>query len=169
MSEVQTSCHDICFEGGRARARFRRDLDHSPEAVWAALTEPGRICDWLAPGRIDLSPGGTVRLDFGDSGIVIDSTVSALKPGEVLEYSWSSPGQPLRPLRWTLAPRPGGCSLGLELSEPDDEDIARSCAGFDAHLDMLEAALEGAAIRFPFPRFVAYREAYKALAAAARG
>ena len=169
MTEVQTSCHDIRFGDGRARARFTRDLDHPPEAVWAVLTEPGRICDWLAPGSIELSPGGAVRLDFGDSGIVIDSKVSDIRPGEVLEYSWSSPGQPLRPLRWTITPRAGGSTLALELSEPEGEDIARSCAGFDAHLDMLEAALEGAAIRFPFPQFVAYREAYKALAAAARG
>lgn len=169
MSEVQTSCREIRFAEGRARARFIRHLDHSPEAVWAVLTEPGRICDWLAPGRIELKPGGAVRLDFADSGIIIDSTVSELKPGEVLEYSWSQPGQPLRPLRWTVTARPGGTTLGLELSEPDDEDVARSCAGFDAHLDMLEAALEGVAIRFPFPRFLAYREAYKGLAAAARG
>lgn len=169
MSGVQTSCQEIRFAGGRAMARFVRDLDHSPEAVWAVLTEPGRICDWLAPGRIDLAPGGAVRLDFAESGIVIDSTVSDLKPGEVLEYSWSHPGQPLRPLRWTVKARPGGATLTLELSEPDDEDIARSCAGFDAHLDMLEAVLEGAAIRFPFPQFLAYREAYKPLAAAARG
>lgn len=168
MSDVHTSCQEIRFAEGRAHARFRRDIDHSPETVWAALTEPGRICDWLAPGRIELVPGGAVRLDFGDSGIVIDSTVSDLKPGEVLEYSWSGPGQPQRPLRWTVSPRPGGATLELELSEPDDEDIARSCAGFDAHLDMLEAALEGAAIRFPFPQFVAYREAYKGMAAAGR-
>jgi hypothetical protein len=44
---------------------------------------------------------------------------------------------------------------------PEGEDIAKACAGFEAHLDMLAAALEGVPIRFPFDRYIAARHAYQ--------
>jgi hypothetical protein len=50
----------------------------------------------------------------------------------------------------------------LTLRIPDNEDIARTCAGWDAHLEMLAAAMEGVPIKFPFERFKAAREAYRA-------
>ena len=43
---------------------------------------------------------------------------------------------------------------------PTGEDLAKACAGFDAHLDMLAAALEGVSIKFPFDVFVQARKAY---------
>jgi len=49
---------------------------------------------------------------------------------------------------------------------PQTEDIARTCAGWEAHLMMLLAAIEGVPIKFPFERFKSTREAYKAKAAA---
>ena len=57
----------------------------------------------------------------------------------------------------------GAASLeGLTLTLPASEDVARSCAGWEAHLEMLAAALEGVPIKFPFESFKAAREAYKA-------
>jgi hypothetical protein len=51
--------------------------------------------------------------------------------------------------------------LTLTVRLPADEDIAKACAGFEAHLDMLAAALEGVPIPFPFERYLAARRAYK--------
>jgi hypothetical protein len=45
---------------------------------------------------------------------------------------------------------------------PENEDIARACAGWEAHLMMLLAAIEGVPMKFPFERFKSTREAYKA-------
>ena len=101
-----------------------------------------------------------------DSGIVIDSKVSAFDPPRLLEYSWSGPGEPERPLRWELEPEDGGTRLALTVSILDNEDIARTCAGWEAHLMMLHAALEGVPMKFPFDRFKATREQYKAMVAA---
>jgi hypothetical protein len=53
--------------------------------------------------------------------------------------------------------------LILELRTPDDEDIARSCAGWEAHLMMLLAAIEGVPIKFPFERFQATRADYDSM------
>ena len=141
-------------------ARLQRELDHPPAAIWAMLTEPGRFVDWLAPGEIELREGGAAKLNFVDSGIVIDSAVTAFEPERVLEYSWSGPGEPSRPLRFEIDPTATGCRLTMILGTPLDEDIARSCAGWEAHLMMLLAALEGVPIKFPFERFQSTREDY---------
>lgn len=145
------------FEG-----RLTRQFEHDTAAVWRMLTEPQAMAQWLAPGSIELRAGGTVRIDFADSGTVIDSQVTALEPGLVLAYSWSSGSEPERPMRWELAPAGAGTTLTLTLQIPAGEDAAKACAGFEGHLDMLAAALEGVPIKFPFQRFLQARGEYSA-------
>lgn len=137
-----------CYE-----ARLERFLAHDQSVVWAMLTEPERIMEWLAPGEIELRKGGAVKLNFTDSGTVIDSKVSEFEPPSLLEYSWNSPSEPTRPVRWETAPVTGGTRLTLTLQIAENEDIARSCAGWEAHLMMLSEAIEGVPIKFPFERF----------------
>jgi uncharacterized protein YndB with AHSA1/START domain len=153
---------DIEIIGEEAVARLVRTFDHPPQMVWGALTHSQRLVEWLAPGTIAQALGGAVKLDFVDSGIVIDSRVSAFVPGRLIEYSWSGPNEPLRPVRWEIEAAGCGTRLTLTLTLPASEDVARSCAGWEAHLEMLAAALEGVPIKFPFERFKASREAYKA-------
>jgi uncharacterized protein YndB with AHSA1/START domain len=156
----------IRWEGG-FEARLIREIDHDRQTVWAMLTEAGRFVDWLAPGHIEPRQGGSAQLDFVDSGIVINSVVTAFDAPRLLQYSWSGPGEPERPVRWELAESGAGTRLTLTLRLPEDEDVARSCAGWEAHLMMLLAALEGVPIKFPFLRFKETREAYKQQLAAA--
>ena len=148
--------------GGEIQAIMTRSFEHSPATVWAMLTDPARLPLWLAPGEIELRLGGAARLDFVDSGTVIDSHVTALVPGSLLEYSWSGPGEPARPVRWELTPENGGAQLTLTVRTPEGEDAGRACAGWEAHLEMLAAALEGVPIKFPFETFKAARDAYRA-------
>ena len=143
-----------------------RDYPYPVPVVWRALTDPAMLAQWLAPGGIELKLGGAARLDFADSGTVIDSRVSALEPGHVLEYSWSGPDEPLRPVRWELAADGEATALSLIQKTPAAEDPGRACAGWEAHLEMLQAALEGVPIKFPFERFKAARDAYRPLVAA---
>jgi uncharacterized protein YndB with AHSA1/START domain len=148
-------------DGQTVRARLHLMLDNHLDEVWAALTRADQLVQWLAPGDIELCVGGRARLNFTDSGIVIDSTVSAIKSPNLLEYSWSGPGEPVRPVRWELEPVGAAVGLTLTLGVPADEDAGRSAAGWAAHLDMLAAALAGVPIKFPFELFKAAREAYR--------
>ena len=161
--EEQVELGTIKRANGRCEARLERFLEHDQAAVWAMLTDPGRLPEWLAPGELALQKGGPAKLNFPESGTVIDSTVSAVDPPRMIEYSWSGPGEPLRPVRWEADAVSGGTRLVLTLSVPESEDIARSCAGWEAHLQMLLAAIEGVPIKFPFDRFKATREQYKGL------
>lgn len=153
---------------GNLGGRLERTIEHDQQAVWSMLTAPGHLAQWLAPGTIELRLGGAARLNFIDSGTVIDSIVTAFDAPRLIEYSWSSPGEPLRPVRWATRVVDVGTHLSLSVSVPQNEDIARACAGWEAHLMMLLAAIEGVLIKFPFERFQTTREAYKARVALLR-
>jgi uncharacterized protein YndB with AHSA1/START domain len=148
-------------DGDVVQARLSRVIDDSLDRVWAALTEPEELVRWLAPGEIELREGGSAKLNFTDSGITIDSKVTDIDPLCVLEYSWSGPGEPLRPVRWELRPQGDEVLLDLTLRMPASEDAGHACAGWDAHLEMLAAALAGVPIKFPFELFKAARDAYR--------
>jgi uncharacterized protein YndB with AHSA1/START domain len=148
------------------RAEWVLTLDNHLEEVWSALTDAAQLPKWLAPGAIELREGGAARLDFVDSGGVIDSKVTAIEPLRLLEYSWSSPGEPIRPIHWELEPIGAATLLTLRLTVPANEDAARAAAGWAAHLEMLQAALIGVPSKFPFELFKAAREAYREQVAA---
>ncbi len=103
------------------------------------LTEPGQFINWLAPGEIELKKGGVARLNFTDSGIVIDSIVSEYEAPGLLQYSWSSGDEPQRPVRWQLDTLATGTQLTLGLAIPQGEDVARSCAGWEAYNKLIGA------------------------------
>ena len=166
MTDPNEELGNLTRANGYLQGRLQRHIEHDQQAVWAMLTVPERMAEWLAPGSIELKQGGAAKLNFTDSGTVIDSTVSAFDAPRLLEYSWSSPGQPSRPVRWETTAVSGGTQLTLTVGVPQGEDIARACAGWEAHLMMLLAAIEGVPIKFPFERFKTTREAYKLKAAA---
>ena len=165
MTDTNEALGALSRVDGLLRARLERFIEHDQQAVWAMLTVPERLAEWLAPGTIELRLGGAAKLNFADSGTVIDSTVSAIDAPHLIEYSWSSSGEPERPVRWETQAANGGTRLILTVSVPQNEDIARACAGWEAHLMMFLAAIEGVPIKFPFERFKSTREAYKEMVA----
>lgn len=161
MSEDNIKPGTIRRVEGGFEGRIERTYEHDQAALWRMLTDPQALAQWLAPGTIELRVGGAVRIDFADSGTVIDSKVLALDPPRLLEYSWSSGTEPQRPMRWELHPVDGGTRLVLTVRIPASEDAPKACAGYDAHLDMLAGALEGVPIKFPFQRYLDSRRVYQ--------
>lgn len=136
---------------------------HTREQVWRMLTEPKSMAQWLSEGTIEQKVGGKVKIDFVDSGILIESTVLEIEPNHVLSYSWSSGDEPQRPLRWQIDEVPNGVQLSLQSGIPAGEDPAKAYAGFEGHLEMLAGALEGVPLKFPFQLFLQARQAYTEL------
>jgi uncharacterized protein YndB with AHSA1/START domain len=163
MSENGVQMGRISRLGDTFEARLERFFDHDRDAVWHMITRSEALVQWLAPGTIEPRVGGAVHIDFADSGITIESTVLELAPLRLLEYSWSSGDEPARPLRWELEPGGEGTRLALILRLPGTEDVSKACAGFDAHLEMLAAALEGVPIRFPLDYYLERRRVYQSL------
>lgn len=135
------------------KVKLERELEASPAQAWAWLTDSDHLKQWLAPGELDLQPGGRVRVEFEMSGEPIDSHIIELEQERHLTYSWSNGDAPRRPLRWDLEPADGGTRLTLTIGLLPEDQIAISAAGWDAHLQMLEAAVAGVPISFPVARF----------------
>lgn len=165
MSTDTPTLGTLTAHGSGHQGRLARRFDHAPAEVWRMLTDSAAMAQWLSAGTIEQRLGGKVRIDFVDSGIVIDSAVTAFEPDRLLEYSWSSGDEPARPLRWELTPTAGGTQLVLMVGVPAGEDASKACAGFEGHLEMLAAALEGVPIKFPFETYLKARAGYQAMLA----
>src|SRR5262252_4016976 len=76
-----------------------RELRHSPEKVWQALTDPAQLKEW-APFDADRNLGkvGPVKLSTVGTPQVAETTVSRVEPGKLLEFAWGGN------LRWELEP-----------------------------------------------------------------
>ena len=100
--------------GETAELRFERLLDHPVAEVWDALTRPGRLADWLAETSTVLSEGEPVQLRFATpAGCTVTGTVTRLDAPKVLEYTWTSPGEPDGVVKWQLIGVAASCLLLL--------------------------------------------------------
>jgi uncharacterized protein YndB with AHSA1/START domain len=132
--------------GGKPVLRFERLLPHSPEKVWAAVTEPNQMRQWFpASVETDLVIGAPMRFRFeGDD----DGTPDPMKDGEILEldppkvyaFRWNEDV-----LRFELLPQEQGCLLvfthALAGGALGRLAAGRNAAGWDTCLDALDASL----------------------------
>jgi uncharacterized protein YndB with AHSA1/START domain len=125
--------------------RFERHLRHPVEKVWAALTNPAQLAQWLAPGEVELTLGGRVYLAFTDGDSVIDGQVTAIAPPRLLEFSWADKGDDLGIVRWELMADGGGTRLILTHTVPEAaRDFGLpALAGWHSLLEQLAALLDG--------------------------
>ena len=65
-----------------------REIPHSPEKIWRALTQPHLIEEWLM--KNDFKPAVGHRFNLrGDWGGVLDCEVLAVEPNRTLSYTWN--------------------------------------------------------------------------------
>ena len=125
-------------EGG-ARVRFARRLDHPPEAVWGALTEPDRLARWLGRATLQAVRGGSFQLRWDETGALMHATVLDVAPPERFAYASDAQGE----VRFTLAPEGDGTRIELENDFPAVDAPEGTLAGWHQHLDLLERELAG--------------------------
>ncbi len=152
---------ELIYQDGYVTATMERAVEAPVDRVWDFLAEEGKRVLWLAPGTIELRQGGRAELDFKDSYVIVDSEVTACVAPGLLEFSWSGKDEPLRPVRFELEDSDNGCLIRLRVSIPENEVVPRSCAGWEAHLTMLQAAVAEVPIKFPLERFNECREAFE--------
>lgn len=161
MSDAASGKRDTIHHDGEVfELRFERIFTHPIERVWAAITQPGVIAEWLAPAEIDPRPGGRIRLAFTTSDSVVDSMISEIDPPRVLEYRWVSNGDDRGVVRWELADL-GDRTRLLLTHAYTGKDLASFMAGWKSHLLQLDAALDEAPIPFPWPFWRAEKAAFE--------
>ncbi|HXK01916.1 MAG TPA: SRPBCC family protein [Verrucomicrobiae bacterium] len=112
-----------------------RELRHSPEKVWEALTEPAHLREWapfVADGSLG-TVGAAVNLTWVGTQATIETRVTRADAPRLLEYN---------DIRWELEDVGGGTRLTLWHSI-DRRFIAWGAAGWHICFDVLERLLAG--------------------------
>ncbi|HEX3874002.1 MAG TPA: SRPBCC family protein, partial [Solirubrobacteraceae bacterium] len=140
LAEVKTHA-----DGDRWTLVFVRELGHSPDKVWAALTDPDQLVGW-APFTADRdlgSPGEATltMLDAGDAGDLPPAAVIQAARPRLLEYTWGGDR-----FRWELAPTASGTRLTLRHTVSDRSMAAKVAAGWHLCVLVADRLLDGAPI-----------------------
>jgi hypothetical protein len=114
-----------------------RELRHTPEKVWQAVTDPAHLREW-APFDADrnLAAVGPLKLTWVGAPQVPETRVARADAPKVLEYN---------DLRWELEPLGSGTRLTLWHSI-DRRFISWGAAGWHICLDVLDRLLSGTPI-----------------------
>ncbi|HWR17938.1 MAG TPA: SRPBCC family protein [Terriglobales bacterium] len=126
-------------EGEKWTLILVRELRHSPEMVWQALTDPAHLREWApfdADGRLD-TVGATVKLTWVGTPQSMETTVTRADAPHVLEYN---------DIRWNLEPLANGTRLTL-WHNIDRRFISWGAAGWHISLDVLDRLLAGKPIQ----------------------
>ena len=121
-----------------------RELRHSPEKVWQALTEPAHLREWApfdADGNLGAA-GRNVKLTTvgAPAPMVSETTVTRADAPRMLEYNWGD-----KEIRWELEAVGGGTRLTL-WHNIDRRFIEMGAAGWHICLDVLDRLLTGTPI-----------------------
>lgn len=117
-----------------------RELRHSPEKVWQALTEPAQLREW-APFDADrsLDTIGPVKLTTVATPTpqVSETRIERAEAPRLLEYSWGG-----NDVRWELQPLAEGTRLTLWHSI-GRRFVSMGAAGWHICFDVLDRFLDG--------------------------
>jgi Polyketide cyclase / dehydrase and lipid transport len=115
-----------------------RELRHSPDKVWQALTDPAQLREW-APFVVDgnlATEGATVNLAWVGAPAPLPTTVKQADAPHLLAYD---------DIRWELEPLGSGTRLTLWHSI-DHRFISWGAAGWHISFDVLDRYLSGTPI-----------------------
>ena len=128
---------EVLKEGEKWTLILTRELRHSPDKVWQALTDPAQLREW-APFEVDGSLGmvGTVNLTWVGTPQALETRVTRADRPKVLEYD---------DIRWELEAVGDGTRLKL-WHKIDRRFISWGAAGWHIALDVLDRLLGGVPI-----------------------
>jgi len=134
---------DVTVKDDRLQVVYRRRYAKPVAKVWAALTIPERLEDWLGAAKIELRVGGTLQLAFAN-GKSLEVSITRVEAPHVLGWSWMIDGLDTSVL-FELAPDGEGCRLTLTHSglSPRAGRGAGVRAGWHAILEGLADSLDG--------------------------
>ena len=160
----------VLTEGQYATMVFKRVLQHAPELVWDAITNPEELKGWLmcSSARIDGRVGGSIEMVSGPAQYHSKGRILAWDPPHVLEYEWKVAAVSEMPMgqdavfRYELA-RQGDATLLTVTYRRITKEVATGFApGSHALLDRLAAQLDKQPLPDWMARFNAVRHLYPA-------
>jgi uncharacterized protein YndB with AHSA1/START domain len=133
---------EIQKEGEKWTLVLVREMRHSPEKVWQALTDPAHLREW-APFDADRSlgtVGSTVKLTTvgAPTPLVSETRIKRADAPRMLEYNWGG-----QDIRWELEPLGSGGTRLTLWHNIDRRFIAMGAAGWHICFDVLDRLLAG--------------------------
>jgi len=123
--------------------RYRQPI----EKVFAALSTPERIADWMgvewSGDPPPLTSGSNFSYRFRNSDMTSVGKVTAYQAPRLIEHTWFENIPPAASIRWELEPDREGCVLTVTQSYPGKDDGARNGAGWTMIIGQLDAWLAG--------------------------
>lgn len=121
-----------------------KQLRHSPDKVWQALTDPAQLREWApfdADGNLGTAGAAVNLTTVGARGPhVTEAIVVRADRPKLLEYNWGDFN-----MRWRLDPVGGGTRLTL-WTNIDRKYMAMGAAGWHICFDVLDRLLDGTPI-----------------------
>jgi uncharacterized protein YndB with AHSA1/START domain len=119
---------------------FTRDLDHPPEKVWRAVSEPDHLAAWFPHEMVGERKAGAPLKFVFNNGDSFDGEMLVYEPPRLIEFMWGAD-------RIRIELQAVGTGTRLILVDTFDElgKAARDAAGWHECLDRLAAHLDGAA------------------------
>lgn len=128
--------------GDHIDVRFERHYPRPVETVWAALTDPVRLADWMGVSHVEPHAGGRIEM-MVDARHPMTGHIVVWDPPKVLEFTWSNTHAPESVVRYELAPAPDGTKLIFTHRGMPYENSALMLPGWHDLLARLGDRLEG--------------------------
>lgn len=157
-------------DDGNGAVRMEDSLESPAGEVWAALTDPARLAEWLGEVEGDLRSGGEFRARFVASGWTGTGRIDACEPPRRLLVV-TRDADDARPefghaIEVTLTPDGDGTFVAWEERGMPLEYLAAYGAGIQVHVEDLASYLAGGGRCDAAARFEELVPAYEELAAA---
>jgi uncharacterized protein YndB with AHSA1/START domain len=156
-------------DDGSGAVRMEDRLDAPADDLWSALTDPGRLADWLGQIAGDLRPGGEFRARFSASGWTGTGRIEVCEPQRhllVVTRDADDPGPEFgHAIELTLAADGDGTLVVWEERGMPLEYLAAYGAGIQVHVEDLASYLGGGGRCDAKVRFEELLPAYTDLAA----
>jgi uncharacterized protein YndB with AHSA1/START domain len=150
--------------GDSVDLRYERRYPRPIATVWAALTEPARLADWLGQALVEPHVGGRYEL-FIDRKRPMTGRILTWQPPTLLEFTWDTGDAPASVVRCELAPDGDGTRLVFQHKGIGFAWIGLVLPGWHVHLERMDGLLAGIVQPMSMPRWrelqAVYLEHYK--------
>jgi uncharacterized protein YndB with AHSA1/START domain len=137
---------EVAVAGDEVTLTYRRRYARPIEKVWAAITTPERLADWLAASEVELKAGGVIRLNWNQGMHAMEGRVIAYDPPRIVAWTWLIDGRETV-VRFELEADGDGCKLTLTHAKLalNGSQASGVRAGWHAHLEGVPDAIDGKA------------------------
>ena len=149
----------IARDDGRYDIVFERRIKKPLEKVWAALTIPERLADWLGAVDLELRVGGRYLLRF-EGDYTVEGEIVELEPPRRLAHTWPDGSGAAAICRYELEPEGEGCRLTFT-NQGVPAEYALAIAGWHAFFEALPGAADGIRTQWTMERELEIRARYK--------